>query len=55
MKTRALVLFQGFQYFELQNICKRIPNHVRIPLYTDVVVSSFIDNGAGLVRFSSSI
>ena len=49
-KTRASVLFLGFQYLELQNIYKHITNSV---------VSSSIDSGAGLVlsmvRFSPSI
>ena len=39
-KTRALVLFLGFPYFELRNIYTRITNSV---------VSSFIDSAAGLV------
>ena len=49
-KTRASVLFLGFQYLQLQNIYKRITNSV---------VSSFIDSGVGLVLsmvcFSPSI
>ena len=47
---KALVLFLGFQYFELQNIYEQITNSV---------VRSFIDSGAGLVpsvvHFSLSI
>ena len=31
-KTRALVLFLGFPYFELQNIYKRFRIRVRIPI-----------------------
>ena len=45
-KTSASVLFLGFRYFELQNMYKRIPNCIRIPIFS---VSSFIDSGAGLV------
>ena len=29
---RAPVLFLGFQYFESQNVCKQIPNCMRIPI-----------------------
>ena len=32
-KTSGSVLFLGFQYFELRNIYKRIPNHIRIPIF----------------------
>ena len=34
----ASVLFLGFQYFELQNIYKRIPNHIRIPIFSSEFV-----------------
>ena len=44
--TRASNLFLGFRYCELRNIYKRIPNHVRIPLYSR---SLFPDTGVGLV------
>ena len=55
-KTSALVLFLEFQYFELRNIYKQIPNSVRIPIFSSELASSFIDSGAGLVlSFSRSI
>ena len=36
--TRTSNLFLGFRYCELRNIYKRIPNHVRIPLYSSEFV-----------------
>ena len=49
-----------FRYFELRNIYKQIPSHIRIPILSELA-SSLIDSGVGLVlssymvRFSRSI
>ena len=48
-KTNASVLFLEFRYFELQNIYKRNPNPIRIPIFSSDLASLFIDSGAGLV------
>ena len=48
-KTSASVLYLEFQYFELQNIYKRIPSPIRIPIFSSELASSFIDSGVGLV------
>ena len=37
-ETSALVLFLGFRYFELQNIYKRILNHIKIPMFSSEFV-----------------
>ena len=57
-KTSASVLFLEFRYFELRNIYKRIPSHIRIPIFSSELASLLIDSGVGpsyMVRFSCSI
>ena len=34
-KTRASIISLGFQYFELRNTCKGIPNHIIIQVFSN--------------------
>ena len=51
-KTSTSVLFLEFRYFEVQNIDKRIPSPIKIPIFSSELASSFIDSGVGLVLSS---
>ena len=44
--SRTSVLSLGFRYFEFRNIYKRIPNHIRIPIFSS---EFFLDSGSGLL------
>jgi len=53
--TGASVLFLGFQYFELQNIHKQIPNYIRIPIFSREFVHKKWSGPCTMNLFSPSI
>ena len=52
IKLALRFFFLEFQYFELQNIYKRIPSPLRIQIFGSELASLFIDSGVGLVLSS---